>query len=449
MQRSLARRVTVSMDTSKRLFVAVMLLLGCFTLLWFVHSRPAPVSAPLSAAAHVRIAPKNPVKIAQAKKRTSMANPQLVIGGAAVNLPQSGGSFYNPAGSGNFQLYSPQGSGPPPTLGSATPVPAAGASVTVGGITVKNTGSSVSYGGQTFPVLSLAAVSAPAAANYNLVQSVGPSSSGAAFDIVTTGATSLPAQTVTETAVTNSVSRGAASRSARTAALAAFSVLATSGSVSPATPPVTLAPRTAVNFVISEQSVSRGPLRRASRQSVNPAFAEFVPSTAAALPAQTLTETMFSVQSLRGPMTYASRTLMEGFVFGSAARGGRVAPAGTTAPPILALEAPAFAASGSRGAAALAPRTVILPVFTNSAFAGVRAQALRTAQNTVFSQAAASGLVSSAPLPQNTDSRDPFVVLLQELRFLLAAAQGNPMTTTQTNLAFLDKLAASYRINEL
>jgi hypothetical protein len=246
------------------------------------------------------------------------------------------------------------------------------------------------------------------------------------FDVIAAaGPTTYPARTVTNSIFSESASTGTFHRG-----------------------PMSFPAQYITNSIFGE-SGSRGPMTLAPRVVSQTLFAEKVPSAAQALPGATVTNSFLTESALRGPASYTPRILTESLLFSSAARSGRVSPAGGTAPPIASFEPALFTQTASRGPFSFGPRIAVNKLFAETATSGPRSLATRTATNTLFAEIAGSAGSVSPPLnPGNVDIRDPFAVLWREIQLILFL-KGNSMSTISVTLAVLDKLAASYRINEL
>jgi len=149
--------------------------------------------------------PASPVKVAtipatkntQATRNTHMANVQINIGGPAVNVPVTtvgGGapSLPGPASSNQFQVAN-QGT----VLVPAQAFPASGASITANGLTLTNTGATTTLGSNTFPVLSIQALTVAAGVGYTLNETAPSNITNAfgLFDVVAPAPTAPPAPT--------------------------------------------------------------------------------------------------------------------------------------------------------------------------------------------------------------------------------------------------------------
>jgi hypothetical protein len=107
-----------------------------------------------------------------------------------------------------------------------------------------------------------------------------------------------------------------------------------------------------------------------------------------------------------------------------------------------------FGASASRGVLNASTRLGTAALFAPSAGRGSAGWGARTAGAALFSALAKGGTVAPALGSASVDPRDPFVVLMTELRYLLSL-KGNPVSTASVLLAITDRLAASYRTTEI
>jgi len=157
-----------------------------------------------------RLTPEKPVRqnvlIRLKTGVRNMANVQILIGGAAVNVPVTtvgGGapSLPGPASSNQFQVAN-QGT----VLVPAQAFPASGASITANGLTLTNTGATTTLGSNTFPVLSIQALAAAAGVGYTLNETA-PSSITNAFGLfdVVAGPPAVPAAPTTSNVTQTSV----------------------------------------------------------------------------------------------------------------------------------------------------------------------------------------------------------------------------------------------------
>ena len=211
----------------------------------------------------------------------------------------------------------------------------------------------------------------------------------------------------------------------------------------------TLPAQVAVNSFLPIEAAGRGPQSLSPRLVIVFPFGESVPSNARALPPVVVSLSLLPEAAAASPRTFAGRTLPEGILFAAAARTGRVAPPGSTAPPLVSTDIVFRPSAVTLGPLSRTSRTAPSVLLTEAATRQPLSLAVKLAASALFSQAVCAGQRVPAPLPQAVDTRDPFVVMATELRFLFASLTGNPMTSAQTTLAILDKLAASYRVNEL
>lgn len=214
---------------------------------------------------------------------------------------------------------------------------------------------------------------------------------------------------------------------------------------------VSTAPRTLPTVILGDSLFSDGAVigpRNGAMQVFGDAlFTDNYSPRGITLAPVTSGDTLFTDGLFVNPRTFAVQAFGDALFSDGGGRTGAASPHGTNSAPFR------FGDSLFTDGAVFGPRNGAVQSFGDRLFSD---SYQRTAlsrflsfSDALFSDGASFGLVSPKINPAATDSRDPFVVMAAELRLLLAASLGNPMTTLSTNLALLDKIAAAYRTNDL
>lgn len=165
------------------------------------------------------------------------------------------------------------------------------------------------------------------------------------------------------------------------------------------------------------------------------------------LAAVSFSDFIFSDASSRNPSAFSPRLFADPIFSDTGGRTGKPSGSGGHSPPFTFGDT-LFTDSLTTAVRSGGIRSFADTLFADAFSRGPMTRASAVFSDTIFADSSIPVQLSPALNPALVDSRDPFFILRTELQYLLSL-KGNSMTLAVTTLAVLDKLAASYRINEL